>query len=237
MFRFLDRFRRSVALAVLGGLAAMPAAVAQPAGDSGDGPWVLGNGANRIRVVPVARDLVHPWSIAFLPNGDLLVAEQNGNLRLIADGVLLDRPIWLSPGAAAGGDALKSVAVHPDFDDNGLVYVAYPKTDGDLNSLAIARGRLDGTQLVDVDEIFVADAWETSGNLGGRILFGPDATLYITVGDRDRLCCIPTDDPSLRLKAQALVLTRGSQGMELLARDAETVTIPAPDARIASPMI
>ena len=52
--------------------------------------------------------------------------------------------------------------------------------------------------------IFVADAWETSGNLAGRILFGPDNKLYITVGDRDRLCCIGKDDYSLRMKAQAL---------------------------------
>jgi glucose/arabinose dehydrogenase len=55
-----------------------------------------------------------------------------------------------------------------------------------------------------VEEIFVADAWETGGNLGGKILFGPDETLYVTVGDRDRLCCTGTEDNSLRMKAQSL---------------------------------
>jgi len=168
-----------------------------------NGPWLLGNGPNQIRVVQVARDLNHPWSLAFLPNGDLLVAETDGNLRLIRDDVLERNPVWTSPSEGQG-NALKSVAVHPDFGDNGLVYAAYAKHDGDLNSLAISRGRFDGRSLTGVEEIFVADAWESGGNIGGRILFGPDNSLYITIGDRDRLCCIPEDDPSLRLKAQAL---------------------------------
>jgi len=167
-----------------------------------NGPWLLGNGPNRIRVVQLARDLTHPWSLAFLPNGDLLVAETNGNLRLIRDDQLIETPIWTSP--SQGGDALKSIAVHPDFEDNGLIYAAYGKQMGDVNSLAIGRGRFTGRSIEDFEEIFVADAWETSGNLAGRILFGPDNALYITIGDRDRLCCIPEDDPSLRMKAQDL---------------------------------
>jgi glucose/arabinose dehydrogenase len=181
-----------------------PAMGQQPAADLGAGPWTFGNGAERIRVVPVARDLVHPWSLAFLPDGDLLVAEQNGHLRLIHAGALSPDPVWTSPLAGKSGDALKSVAIHPAFAQNRLVYVAYAKQNGELNTLAVARGRLEGSSLENVEEIFVADAWETGGNLAGRILFGPDATLYVTIGDRDRLCCIPKDDPSLRLKAQAL---------------------------------
>ena len=139
-----------------------------------------------------------------LPNGDVLVAEQNGYLRLISDDRLARTPVWTSPRTGQNPEALKTVAVHPDFAENRLVYVAYPKDDGELNSLAIARGRFTGSVLEDVEEIFVADAWETSGILAGRMLFGPDRTLYITVGDRDRLCCIGTDDPSLRLKTQQL---------------------------------
>ena len=194
--------RTSVLSAGLALLAISGVAAAQQATDLGAGPWVLGNGASRVRVVPIAQDLVHPWSIAFLPNGDLLVAETNGNLRIIQDGELVADPVWTSP--PTNGDALKSVAVHPDFERNGLIYMAHGKQQGELNTLAITRGRLSGTSLGNVEEIFVANAWETSGNLAGRILFGPDATLYITIGDRDRLCCIPEDDPSLRLKAQAL---------------------------------
>lgn len=195
--------RRTPVLAVgLALIALSSQAIAQPGADTGAGPWVVGNGANRVRVVPIAEGLEHPWSLAFLPNGDLLVAEQNGNLRIIRDDRLEPEPAWTSPDT--GGDALKSVAVHPDFDSNGLVYLAHGKQDGERNTLAITRGRLSGSRLEGAEEIFVANAWETGGNLAGRILFGPDATLYITIGDRDRLCCIPEDDPSLRLKAQSL---------------------------------
>jgi glucose/arabinose dehydrogenase len=72
-------------------------------------------------------------------------------------------------------------------------------------TLAISRGRLDGRTLVDVEEIFVADAWENARMaFNGRMEFGPDETLYVTVGDRDRLCCGPQDDPSIRMRAQSL---------------------------------
>lgn len=176
----------------------------QQAPTSDDLPDVVDVRGGQIRIVPVARGLVHPWSLAFLPNGDLLVAEPNGKLRLIRNDRLEAAPVWTSPTSPEGGDALKSVALHPQFAANRLVYVAYPKREGELNTLAIARGKFDGTALEGVEEIFVADAWETSGNMGGRIAFGPDNTLYVTVGDRDRLCCNGTDDTSLRIKAQDL---------------------------------
>jgi aldose sugar dehydrogenase len=164
------------------------------------------NTKQRIRVVTVATGLVHPWSIAFLPDGrTMLVAEQAGRLRIIRDGVLDPQPIWEAPAPPKpGNDNLHAVAVHPQFAQNRLVYVSYPKWSDRGNTLAVARGRLEGAKLVDVREIFVADAWETSGNLAGRMLFGPDRTLYVTVGDRDRLCCIGKDDNSLRIKAQSL---------------------------------
>ena len=170
----------------------------------GNGPLVVDVQGGQVQLVEIASGLVHPWSLAFLPSGDLLIAESHGQLRMMRGGALLADPAWSSPSASAG-DGLKSVAVHPQFDVNGWVYVAYPTVMGEQgNSLAIARGRLEDDRLVDVEEIFVADAWETGGNLGGRILFGPDQTLYVTIGDRDRLCCIGVDDPSLRLKAQEL---------------------------------
>jgi glucose/arabinose dehydrogenase len=176
-----------------------------PAGNSA--PVVFDtNTKQRIRVVTVATGLVHPWSIAFLPDGHtMLVAERAGQLRIIRDGVLDPQPIWKTPpvsGAAA--DSLHAVVVHPQFAQNRFVYLSYPKRGERGSTLAVARGRLEGATLTDVDDIFVADAWETGGNLAGRMLFGPDGTLYLTVGDRDRLCCIGKDDNSLRMKAQDL---------------------------------
>src|SRR5688572_8001969 len=77
----------------------------------------------RIRVVTVASGLVHPWSLAFLPDGRLLVAEKSGQLRVIRDGVLAPQPLWTA-SAATGDDRLHAVAVHPQFATNQYVYVS-----------------------------------------------------------------------------------------------------------------
>jgi aldose sugar dehydrogenase len=166
---------------------------------------ILDVAGGQIRVVTVATGLFHPWSLAFLPDGSLLVAERDGRLRMIRNDRLMPETVWTSPTPPGQTqDSLHSVVVHPRFADNGLVYVSYPKLGPRGNTLAIARGHLKGATLSEVKEIFEADAWETSGNLAGRMLFGPDETLYVTVGDRDRLCCTGTEDNSLRMKAQSL---------------------------------
>ena len=158
----------------------------------------------RIRVTRVAGGLVHPWSIAFADAKTMLVTEQPGRLRVIRDGVLLPDPVWVAPKQPSGNDSLHFVAVHPQFAKNGLVYASHLKSGERGNTIAVSRGRFDGTTIVEVKEIFVAEAWESSGNTAGRIFFGPGGMLFMTVGDRDRLCCTGTEDNSLRMKAQAL---------------------------------
>ena len=233
-----------------------PAAAAQAATPA---PAMLDIQGGQMRVITVATGLVHPWSIAFLPDGrTMLVTEKSGRLRVIRDGVLDPAPAYTVPapppqgrgaqagqgarggqaagqtapqagrgaqaaganpaadqaqqggragrggGGQGGGDLLHFVTLHPKFAQNQLVYFSYPKQ-GELGeTLAVARGRFNGSTLVDVKDVFVADAWETGGNLAGRVMFGPDGNLYVTVGDRDRICCNGTDDNSLRMKAQAL---------------------------------
>ncbi len=173
------------------------------------------NGNQKIRVVPIATGLVHPYSIAFLPDGmTMLVAEQPGRMRIIRDGVLDPKPVWTT--SDSGADNLHFVAVHPKFIENHFVYFSYPKKDERGITLGVARGRLDGGTLTEIKDVFVADAWETGGNLAGRIMFGPDGSLYVTVGDRDRICCNGTDDNSLRLKAQDL---KNDAGKVLRIRD------------------
>jgi len=173
------------------------------------------NGNQKIRVVPIATGLVHPYSIAFLPDGKtMLVAEQPGRMRIIRDGVLDPKPVWTT--SDSGADNLHFVAVHPKFIENHFVYFSYPKKGERGITLGVARGRLDGGTLTEIKDVFVADAWETGGNLAGRIMFGPDGSLYVTVGDRDRICCNGTDDNSLRLKAQDL---KNDAGKVLRIRD------------------
>jgi glucose/arabinose dehydrogenase len=185
------------------------------------------NGGVRIRVVPIASGLVHPWSIAFAPDAaTILIAEQPGRLRVIRNGVLDPQPVWTSP-SATGTDNLHGVAVHPQFAQNRFVYLSYPKREQRGSTLAVARGRFDGTALSDVREIFVADAWETGGNVAGRIVFGPDNSLYVAVGDRDRICCNGSDDNSLRMKAQDL---SNHVGKVLRLRDDGTVPADNPFA-------
>jgi len=175
----------------------------------------------KIRVVPVATGLFHPWSLAFADAHTLLVTERDGHLRIIRDGVLQPDAAWTSPTPPGDSmEALHFVAVHPKFAQNQLVYVSYPKKDGERITLAVARGRLSGGKIVDSKEIFVADAWETGGNLAGRIFFTPDGMLYVTVGDRDRICCTGTEDNSLRMKAQSL---ENHVGKTLRLRDDGTV--------------
>jgi glucose/arabinose dehydrogenase len=94
--------------------------------------------------------------------------------------------------------------VHPRFAQNHLVYLSYPKRGPRGFTLAVARGKLEGATLSDVAEIFEADAWTSSSGLGlaGRIMFGPDSSLYVAVGDRDML--YGSNDNSMRMRAQAL---------------------------------
>jgi glucose/arabinose dehydrogenase len=201
---------------------------AQQAQSIANGPQILDVQGGKIRVVPVATGLFHPWSLAFPDARTILVTERNGKLRMIRDGALLPEPVWTSPTPSGeGADTLHFVALHPNFAQNHWVYVSYPKTGERGITLAVARGHLNGTKLTDVQEIFVADAWETGGNLAGRIYFTSDAMLFVTVGDRDRICCTGSEDNSLRMKAQKL---DNDAGKTLRLRDDGTIPADNPFA-------
>jgi glucose/arabinose dehydrogenase len=132
-----------------------------------------------IRVVVVARNLEQPWSIAFLPGGDLLVSERPGRLRLIRDGRLLTEPVAGVPELVAGGlsAGLFDIVLHPDFATNQQIYLAYTKANPDGGTqLAVARGRWDGNQLVGARDIL------RTGGGASRMVFGPDGLLYLSAG-------------------------------------------------------
>ena len=132
-----------------------------------------------IRVVVVARGLSHPWSLAFLPDGAMLLTERNaGRIRVIRDGELDPEPVAGAPEVRAQGlSGLFDIALHPRFAENQFVYLSYNKPRGERGSaLGVARGRWDGKALVDVRDIFVTE--DTSSV--SRIAFGPDGMLYVT---------------------------------------------------------
>jgi glucose/arabinose dehydrogenase len=159
----------------------------RPSPPLGAGPWVLETAQQRIRVSVVAAGLARPWSVAFLPNGDLLVAELEGRLRLVHEGKLDPTPLAGVPAVhAVQQSGLKDVVLHPQFAQNRLVYLVYVKPgEGDTSTTAIARGRLEGHALVDTKDIFVANAWTNrDADTGARLAFDRAGFLYMTLGDR-----------------------------------------------------
>ena len=137
------------------------------------------------RTETVVTGLSHPWSIAWLPDGSALVTERAGRLRLIRNGRLDPRPIsGLPPVLSHGQGGLLDVALHPDFAANRLVYLTLSIGNPDENRTALARGRLDGHTLQDTEIIFqVADPKSGGQHFGSRLLWLPDRSLLMSVGD------------------------------------------------------
>src|SRR5438552_166180 len=148
------------------------------------GPAVFHTSQHRIRVVTLVNGLSGPFAIAFLPDGRLLVSERTGQLRVIRNGVLDER--WISgvPEVVARSyQGLMDVVLHPKFSENHLVYLTYSKGGPDNSAaIALARGRLDGMDLKDVQELFVAEKWtKNTPTLASRLAFGRDGLLYMAV--------------------------------------------------------
>jgi len=177
----------------------------------GEGPWDVQATDAKLHVEVVARGLDHPWGMAFLPDGGMLVTERAGRLRLIRNGVLDPQPIeGLLPVYATGIAGLTDIVLDPNFASNHLIYLSYSKAAPDTPpgtnpaqtdaTLAVMRAKWDGGhRLTDVRDIFVADAWygkpplpakccgqgPASGSFGGRMVIGGDGKLYLTSGDRN----------------------------------------------------
>ena len=153
----------------------------------GEGPWTLDTAEqHKIRVSVVARGLSHPWAIAFLPDENILVTERPGRLRLIRDGVLDSLPISGTPNVRTEGNGgLMDVAVHPEFSENGLIYLTYTKPmENGRGAPALAVGRLEGHVLTDLRDLVVTEAYEGNSGLNGRVAFGSDGKLYMSTGGR-----------------------------------------------------
>lgn len=138
-----------------------------------------------VRVVTVAEGLERPWGMAFLPDGSLLVTERPGRLRFVRDGQVDPRPVEGVPAVhAMGQGGLLDVALHPDFARNRTIYLSYAHGTAEANRTRLARAVLDGHALRDVQVIFEVNREKpANAHFGSRILFLPDGTLLLTIGD------------------------------------------------------
>ena len=162
-----------------------------------DGPLVIETAEARIRLVTVTRDLSHPWALAFLPDGRMLVTERAGRLRVIRDGVLDPQPIaGVPPVHATAVAGLMDVALHPRFAENRLVYLTYSQPADDGARVTLARGRLDGAALAGVETLFESEPLISNDGAGAsRIVFAPDGTIYVTVGGAFEDWAMRAQDP------------------------------------------
>lgn len=145
-------------------------------------------GAVELVVETLAEGLVNPWSIAFLPDGTMLVTERAGRVRIIRDDALAAAPVAGTPDAYVDGQAgYFDVLPHPDFEQNNVLFLAYAAGTENENALRIARGTFDGAALNDVEVIYEAKPLKRAGyHYGGRLVWGPDDKLYFTVGEGSR---------------------------------------------------
>lgn len=141
----------------------------------------------QLAVTPVATGLQHPWGLAFLPDGRMLVTERPGRLRVVDRNGQLSPPVAGLPVMDARGQGgLLDVALDPGFATNSLVYLSYAEPgDGGKNGTAVARGKLVGNTLTGVAVIFSQrDKVASTNHFGSRLVFDRQGRLYITLGDR-----------------------------------------------------
>lgn len=133
----------------------------------------------KVRVVVMTRGLSHPWALAFLPDGNMLVTERPGRVRVIRQGVLDPKPVaTIAVNTRFGNAGLMDLALHPRFAETRWVYLTYNKPGETTRIITLARGTWNGTELVDIRDLFVTDS--LLGN--SRITFGADGLLYWAVG-------------------------------------------------------
>lgn len=142
---------------------------------------------HRVRITTVADGLENPWAVAFLPDGTMLVTEKPGRLVHISRDGSERRSLDGLPRIHAfrqGG--LLDVSVHPNFEENGWIYLTYSKpNDEELTATALIRARIDRGSLVDVEELFVQDRFSQPGrHYGSRLAWTNDGFLLMSVGDR-----------------------------------------------------
>lgn len=170
------------------------------AGAQSPSPQVIHTAHHDFTVETFVDALVHPFSMAFTPDGDMLVTERPGRLRIVRKGVLLTEPVkglpeilFLGNGALSQDGreqaGIRDVVLHPAFTTNRMLYVSYVKPgEKGFGTLAVSRGRFEGDRLQNMQEIFHAtqpgNGSNRSSMWGGKLVFDRQGYLLITLGDR-----------------------------------------------------
>jgi len=141
------------------------------------------------RVVKLVQGLEHPWSVAFLPDGRMLVTERPGRLRVVSAGKLDPQPVAGVPEVVAQGQGgLFDIVLHPRFSENSLVYFSYNGRGPGGTGTELARAKLAGQRLENVQVLFRQDPKGRSGlHFGGRIVFDRAGYVYLTLGERGEM--------------------------------------------------
>jgi glucose/arabinose dehydrogenase len=153
-----------------------------------DAAHVAPSGDTKVAITTVAKGLEHPWSLAFLPDGRMLVTERPGRLRYVTPGGELSEPGSGVPAVHAGGQGgLLDVILDPGFAGNSTIYLSYAEPGkGGTNGTAVARARLDGGALADLAVIFRQQPkFRSNHHFGSRLVFARDGNLFVTTGERN----------------------------------------------------
>lgn len=154
-----------------------------------EGPEIATSDSDKNFVIElVSEDVVVPWGMAQLPNGDLLVTEREGLLKVIRDGKMLDKTITGLPEISASGQGgLLDIALHPDYAKNGWVYFTYSSTkgEGEGSNTALMRAQIKNMRLVNKQLLYKGQENTTKGqHFGSRIVFDKQGYVYFSIGDR-----------------------------------------------------
>ncbi len=169
----------SVMFAIAIAFAAGPAAAAEGK--------TLQSEKHAFRIVTLVQGLQHPWSLAFLPDGRMLVTERSGRLRIVSKDFKLDpQPVEGAPRVvAAGQGGMFDVVPHPKYAENGWIYLAYSGPGDGGHGTELLRAKLDGHRLTQEQVLFRLEPKSSAGqHFGGRIVFDRDGHVYLTLGDR-----------------------------------------------------